>query len=52
MQSGLPDPTLTRSEQLPTMLRMDIVMGVFEPGARLTEEALAERYGVSRTPSA
>lgn len=29
---------------------MDLVMGVFEAGSRLTEEALAERYGVSRTP--
>ncbi|WP_406185296.1 GntR family transcriptional regulator [Streptomyces sp. NBC_01006] len=33
-----------------TAIREDIVSGVFEPGARLTEEQLARRYGVSRVP--
>ncbi|MCB5163697.1 GntR family transcriptional regulator [Streptomyces bambusae] len=33
-----------------TAIREDIVSGVFEPGARLTEEVLARRYGVSRVP--
>ncbi|WP_327133874.1 GntR family transcriptional regulator [Streptomyces sp. NBC_01343] len=33
-----------------TAIREDIVSGVFEPGARLTEELLARRYGVSRVP--
>ncbi|MEU9101078.1 GntR family transcriptional regulator [Streptomyces sp. NPDC048361] len=33
-----------------TALRGDIVSGVFAPGARLAEEALARRYGVSRVP--
>ncbi|MEU2392511.1 GntR family transcriptional regulator [Streptomyces sp. NPDC007369] len=33
-----------------TAIRDDIVSGVFEPGARLTEEVLARRYGVSRVP--
>ncbi|MFH0242031.1 GntR family transcriptional regulator [Streptomyces sp. HK10] len=31
-------------------VRDDIVFGVFPPGARLTEELLARRYGVSRVP--
>ncbi|MTE21360.1 FCD domain-containing protein [Streptomyces sp. TRM43335] len=33
-----------------TAVRDDIVSGVFPPGARLTEELLARRYGVSRVP--
>ncbi|MEV7417303.1 GntR family transcriptional regulator [Streptomyces sp. NPDC089919] len=33
-----------------TAIRDDIVAGVFERGARLTEELLARRYGVSRVP--
>ncbi|MEU6208510.1 GntR family transcriptional regulator [Streptomyces sp. NPDC004311] len=33
-----------------TAIRDDIVSGVFAPGARLTEEVLARRYGVSRVP--
>ncbi|MBB1243197.1 GntR family transcriptional regulator [Streptomyces durbertensis] len=33
-----------------TAVRDDIVSGVFPPGARLTEEHLARRYGVSRVP--
>ncbi|MFD0266056.1 GntR family transcriptional regulator [Streptomyces sp. NPDC127106] len=33
-----------------TAIRDDIVSGAFEPGARLTEEVLARRYGVSRVP--
>ncbi|MCX5386158.1 GntR family transcriptional regulator [Streptomyces sp. NBC_00083] len=33
-----------------TAMRDDIVSGVFEPGGRLAEEALARRYGVSRVP--
>ncbi|GAA2142048.1 GntR family transcriptional regulator [Glycomyces algeriensis] len=31
-------------------VRDDIIRGVFAPGERLTEEALAGRYGVSRVP--
>ncbi|MGK5498724.1 GntR family transcriptional regulator [Streptomyces sp. URMC 125] len=34
-----------------TAVRDDIVSGVFPPGARLTEELLARRYGVSRVPA-
>ncbi|GAA3389947.1 GntR family transcriptional regulator [Streptomyces roseoviridis] len=33
-----------------TAIRDDIVTGTFERGARLTEEQLARRYGVSRVP--
>lgn len=40
----------TRTELLVEMLRRDIVMGVWPGGTRLTEEGLAERYSVSRTP--
>lgn len=42
--------TTTRSELLLERIRSDIVRNALPPGARLTEEALAERYGVSRTP--
>lgn len=31
-------------------VREDIIRGVFAPGERLTEDALATRYGVSRVP--
>lgn len=37
-------------QQLCRAIRDDIVRGVFTPGQRLTEEALAESYGVSRVP--
>ncbi|WP_280262436.1 GntR family transcriptional regulator [Nocardia wallacei] len=37
-------------QQLCRTLRDDIITGVFAPGQRLTEDALAERYGVSRVP--
>src|SRR5262249_61830352 len=40
----------TRSEQLIEMIRLDIVQNTLLPGDRVTEEGLAERYGVSRTP--
>lgn len=50
MQEELSAATLTRSERLLEMLRLDIVRGQFPGGTRLTEEALADRYGVSRTP--
>ncbi|SDO76788.1 GntR family transcriptional regulator [Actinacidiphila guanduensis] len=33
-----------------TAIRDDIVGGFFPPGSRLTEELLAQRYGVSRVP--
>ncbi|MFC9894758.1 GntR family transcriptional regulator [Nocardia sp. NPDC127579] len=37
-------------QQLCRAIRDDIVRGVFAPGQRLTEDALAESYGVSRVP--
>lgn len=50
MQSGLQTGTSTRTEQLAEAIRRDIVSDVLRPGTRLTEEALAEQYGLSRTP--
>jgi len=40
----------TRSEQLAEQMRLDIVRNVLAPGERVTEEGLADRYGMSRTP--
>lgn len=37
-------------ESVHARLRRDIVSGSLPPGARLTEERLSERYGVSRVP--
>jgi DNA-binding GntR family transcriptional regulator len=45
--SGLPR---MRSVEVVSALRADIVNGIFEQGQRLTEEALSDRYGVSRIP--
>src|SRR6266508_4597364 len=42
--------TATRSAQLVEMIRREIVQNRLPPGARVTEEALAERFGMSRTP--
>ncbi len=42
--------TTTLTGSLVETIRSDIAVNVFPPGARLTEEALAERYGTSRTP--
>jgi DNA-binding GntR family transcriptional regulator len=39
-----------RSERLRDALEDAIASGAFHPGERLDEQALAERYGVSRTP--
>lgn len=41
---------LTRSEELAGLLRAEIVENRLSPGERLTEESIAERYSVSRTP--
>ncbi|MDB5642915.1 MAG: gntR [Hyphomicrobiales bacterium] len=40
----------TRAEQLASDIADAILTGVFAPGARLDEQGLADRYGVSRTP--
>lgn len=45
----IPSP-VTRSEELARLLRVEIVENRLAPGDRLTEEALAERFGMSRTP--
>ncbi|MBC7725311.1 MAG: GntR family transcriptional regulator [Burkholderiaceae bacterium] len=42
--NGLP----TRSVQ--DAIRRDIILGVLQPGTRITEASLAERHGVSRMP--
>lgn len=42
--------SVTTSVRAYELLRGDILAGVFEPGATLLETALAERYGISRTP--
>ncbi|MFN3889620.1 MAG: GntR family transcriptional regulator [Beijerinckiaceae bacterium] len=43
-------PRATRAERLASTLADDILQGALEPGMRLDEQGLAERYGVSRTP--
>lgn len=48
--SNGPATTLTRSSELAERLRVDICTNALPPGTRITEEGLAERYGVSRTP--
>ena len=40
----------TRSEEIAERIRIAIVRNDLPPGARVTEDALAEQYGVSRTP--
>jgi DNA-binding GntR family transcriptional regulator len=50
MQAEVFSSTPTRSERLVELLRLDIVRGILPGGTRLTEESLAERYSVSRTP--
>ena len=40
----------TRTQQAVDRIRLDILRGVLPPGSRITEEGLAERYGLSRTP--
>lgn len=37
-------------QQVTKAIREDIVQRLFRPGQRLTEDSLAERYGVSRVP--
>lgn len=40
----------TRGQKIARLLAGDIADGVFRPGRKLNEVALARRYGVSRTP--
>lgn len=37
-------------EQIADQIRSDIIAGALEPGAKLNEQALAQRFGVSRGP--
>ena len=48
--AGLPDTVGTNAESVYDDLRAAIVSGEFPPGERLRTEALAERFGTSRTP--
>jgi DNA-binding GntR family transcriptional regulator len=57
MQDGKPQPSPSRKidtssvqERLTDELRRLIISGEFEPKARLSEYALADTFGVSRTP--
>ncbi len=43
-------PGVTRREQVYRALRTDLMSGDLTPDERLSEERLAEHYGVSRTP--
>ena len=40
----------TRAHGIRAALEREIVSGVLEPGSKLEQESLAERFGVSRTP--
>ncbi len=41
---------MTRTQQVADEIRLEILRNVLPPGTRITEEGLAERYGLSRTP--
>ena len=41
---------MTRTQQVADEIRLEILRNVLSPGTRITEEGLAERYGLSRTP--
>jgi len=42
--------TSTRAVELRYAIEEDILLGRFEPGQRLDEQSIAERFGISRTP--
>jgi DNA-binding GntR family transcriptional regulator len=42
--------TTTISEEISSLLAEDIINGVFKPGQKLEEQAIAKRFDVSRTP--
>jgi DNA-binding GntR family transcriptional regulator len=46
----LPDPALTLASTVHRQLEAEIAEGRIEPGARLDEQEVAARFGVSRTP--
>ncbi len=43
-------PRRSLQEEVAARLRNEIVEGIWEPGSRLQERVLCERYGVSRSP--
>jgi len=43
-------PRRSLQEEIASRLREEIIEGIWEPGARLHERVLCERYGVSRSP--
>lgn len=45
-----PPPAPSRAERLAEAIAEAILAGTLAPGARLDEQALADRFGVSRTP--
>ncbi|MFN0145904.1 MAG: GntR family transcriptional regulator [Dehalococcoidia bacterium] len=45
-----PETSATRTQQVADDIRLEIVRNILPPGTRITEEGLAERYGLSRTP--
>ena len=49
-QLGVPDPVQTRASLVHRRLEAEIAEGRIEPGAKLDEQEIAERFGVSRTP--
>lgn len=44
------NPALTRTDSIRIALERDIVSGELRPGTKLDEDALAARFGASRTP--
>lgn len=49
-QAAPTDPTQTRASLVHRHLQTEIAEGRIEPGAKLDEQEIAERFGVSRTP--
>jgi len=43
-------PRRSLQEEIASRLREEIIEGIWEPGVRLHERVLCERYGVSRSP--
>jgi len=50
MQTTVPAPRASIADRIETTLMEDIAAGQLQPGERLDETSLAERFGVSRTP--
>ena len=49
-QTAVSDPAQTRASLVHRQLEAEIAEGRIEPGAKLDEQEIAERFGVSRTP--